>query len=125
MVNTMVPLVPPGVVIVTFCAPGVAPAAIAKVAVTVVEFVTLSPDTVMSEPALILVAPVRLVPVRVTGTVVPTTPVFGAKLERVGAGVVPALCSATAAHDHDCGEPEVIPGAIAAGVAIKYACIVA
>src|ERR1700738_2807276 len=65
-------------------APG---AAMARDAVTVVEFTTVmllattsAPDTFTAD------APVRLVPVRVTGTLVPITPVLGAIEVSVGAG---------------------------------------
>jgi hypothetical protein len=71
-VNVMALVTPVGVVTVTFRAPAVAPAAMTKLAVTVVAVgvpvmvaVTLVPDTVTAE------APARLVPVRVTATVVP------------------------------------------------------
>ena len=78
-VNVTVLVVPMGVVTLTVLAPVVALAVITQLALTVVAVgggammvhVTPVPDTVTS------VAPVRLVPVRVTGTVVPRTPEVG------------------------------------------------
>jgi hypothetical protein len=88
-VNVTVLLVPPGVTTATFLAVSAAPAVMVKVAVTVVLFtttrlltVTPAPDTLMAE------APVRLVPVSVTGTAVPLTPELGAIEASVGAGMV-------------------------------------
>lgn len=84
--------VPIGVVAVTFRALSVALAAITQFALIVVEVdvvtaqVTPVPDTVTP------VAPIRLVPVRVTGTVVPRTPVFGA----IEASVGPCTVNVTA-----------------------------
>jgi len=74
-VNVTVLLVPPGVVTLTVLAPSVALAVMVKVVVTVVEVevkapavTPLPPDTVTA------VAPVRFVPVKVTGTSVPRAP---------------------------------------------------
>lgn len=70
-------MVPIGVATVTFLAVCAVPAVIAQLALTVVEVdvipvqVTPPPETVTA------VAPVRLAPVRVTGTVVPWAPVIG------------------------------------------------
>ena len=83
-VNVTVLVVPMGVVTLTVLAPVVAAAVMAQFALTVVAVdvmpvhVTRVPDTVTA------VAPVRLVPVRVTGTVVPRTPVVGAIEVKVG-----------------------------------------
>jgi hypothetical protein len=82
-------LVPPGVVIVTVLGPPVMPAlgAIVKVAVTEVLLATVRLDTVNPWPeTVIAVAPVRLVPVRVTLTDVPRTPEVGEIDVNVGAG---------------------------------------
>src|SRR4051794_21809422 len=119
IVKTTAALVPFGVVIVMFFAPSVAPGAMAKSAVTVVALDTTRFDTVIPDPALIAVAPVRFVPVRVTGTVVPTTPVDGETLVSVGVGDAATLSSATAAHDHACPVADVVPGVIDVGVAMK------
>jgi len=84
-VNVTVPLVPPGVVTLTVLAVAAAVDGIANVAVTVVAFTTVMPLTVMSPPDTVTaVAPVKLVPVRVTGTLVPLTPVVGAIEVSVG-----------------------------------------
>ena len=85
-VNVVV-AVPPGVVMVTVRADRVAPVVIVKVAVAVVELATVKALTVTPEPDTVSdVAPVRLVPVSVTGTAVPRTPEFGAIEVSVGAG---------------------------------------
>jgi hypothetical protein len=79
-------LVPPGVVTVTFLAVRAAPFVIAQFAVTEVEVATI-PRQVTPPPAIVTaVAPVRLVPVSVTGTVVLCVPVIGAIEVSVGAG---------------------------------------
>jgi hypothetical protein len=68
-VNVTVLLLSVGVVMLTFLAVVLAPAAIAKVAVIVVSFTTLKPLTVMPLPETVTAVAVdRLVPVRVTGT---------------------------------------------------------
>ena len=70
-------VVPIGVVTVTFLALWVAPAVIAQLALTVVA-VDVIPVQVTPPPEMVTaVAPVRLVPVRDTGTVVPWVPVGG------------------------------------------------
>jgi hypothetical protein len=70
---------PAGVVTVTFLAVSVAVGAIVKVAVTVVALTAVTPLTVMPPPDTVTaVAPVRSVPVIVTGTMVPCAPVGGA-----------------------------------------------
>ena len=70
-------VVPIGVVTVTFLALRVAPAVIAQLALTVVA-VDVIPVQVTPPPKMVTaVAPVRLVPVRDTGTVVPWVPVGG------------------------------------------------
>jgi hypothetical protein len=84
-VNVTVPVVPIGVVTETFLAVRLALAAMTQFALTVVAVgvpvmvqVTFVPDAVTA------VAPVRLVPVSVTGTVVPRAPVVGAIDASVG-----------------------------------------
>jgi hypothetical protein len=77
-VNVTVLLVPPGAVTLTVLAVSPALAVIVKVAVTVVSFTTEIPLTVTPDPDTVTaVAPVRPLPVKVTGTLVPRTPVFG------------------------------------------------
>jgi hypothetical protein len=86
-VNVTLPLVPPGVVTLTVLAESVAVPEIVKFALTVVAFTTVRPLTVIPVPeTLIALAPVRLVPVRVTGTVPPRVPVVGLIEVRVGGG---------------------------------------
>jgi len=71
-------LVPPGVVIVTALAVAAALDVMAKFAVTLVSLTTVRPVTVTPPPGTVIaVAPVNPVPERVTGTVVPRTPVLG------------------------------------------------
>src|SRR5476651_102444 len=65
------PVVPPGVVTVILRLPWAAAAVILNVALICVELTTETIVAVMPAPALMEVAPVRLVPVRVTGTVWP------------------------------------------------------
>jgi hypothetical protein len=85
-VNATVLLVPPGLVVtLTVLAPSAAPTVITQLALTVVEVeplvmlqVTPVPDTVTA------VAPVKPVPVRVTGTTAPRDPVVGAIEVRAG-----------------------------------------
>ena len=77
--NETVLLVPPGAVTLTFLGVVSAPAVIAKDAVTVVSFTTVRPLAVTPVPdTLIAVVPVRPLPVRVIGTLVPCSPNPGA-----------------------------------------------
>jgi hypothetical protein len=88
-VNVTVLLVPPGVVTLTVLAVSAAPAEMVKFTVTEVSFTTWIPATPTPEPeTFTAVVPVRLVPVRVTGTTVLRTPVLG--LIEVNAGAVGA-----------------------------------
>jgi len=88
-VNVTLPLVPPGVVTVTFLAPRAALPPMAKLAVTEVALTTLTPLTVTPVPdTLTALVPVRFVPVRVTGTVAPCAPVLGLIVVSVGGGIV-------------------------------------
>lgn len=85
-VNGTVLLVPPAVVILTVLALSVAVVEMVKVAVAVVAFTTVKPLTVIPVPEWFkAVAPVRLVPVSVTATTVPRTPVAGVIEVNVGA----------------------------------------
>jgi hypothetical protein len=80
-------LVPPGVVMLTALVPRAAPAVMLNVAVTVVAFTTttlLALTPVLEK--LTAVAPVRLVPVKVTATVVPRAPEVGVSEVSVGTG---------------------------------------
>jgi hypothetical protein len=71
-------LVPPGALMVTFLAPTVAVAEIANAAVTVVSFTTVRPLMVIPLPDTVMaVAPVKPLPVSVTGTLVPRAPDVG------------------------------------------------
>ena len=83
-VKVIPPLVPPVVVTVTFLAPAVAVGAIVKVAVTVVD-VDDTDAKVIPERA-VIVAPLRLVPVRVTDTASPAFPDGGLTALSVGSG---------------------------------------
>ena len=78
-VNAILPLVPPGVVTLTFLAVSAAVAEIVNVVVAVVAFVTVTVPTVTPPPEMATVVPaaVKFVPVSVTGTAVPRTPVLG------------------------------------------------
>ena len=82
----------PATLTVTVLAPSVAPAVMVNVAESVVELVTVTPLTMIPPPppppeTATVVSPVmKLVPVRVTGTVVPRTPVVGAIEVNVGVG---------------------------------------
>ncbi len=89
-VNVTVLLVPPGVVVMlTVLEPVVAEVEIVNVAVTVVSFTTVRLLEVTPEPdTVIAVAPVRPVPVRVTGTLVPRTPELGAIVDSTGPNTV-------------------------------------
>lgn len=83
---------PPGVV--TVISPELAPVGTTKVSVvasTTVKLPTLAPFSVTA------LAPVRLVPVTVT--VVPTRPLLGVKLTKVGAGIIGAITVNVAAAD--------------------------
>lgn len=105
-VNVTALLVPPGVTTVTFLAPAVP--AITQFAVTVVAVgvpvivQVLPPDTFTA------VAPVRLVPVRVTGTVVPLTPDTGEIEVSVGAGGATPLPVASTAPTSTQACPSVL-----------------
>ena len=86
-VNASVLLVPPGVVTLTVLAPAVAPVEIAKVAVTSPAFTTLTLLTVMPLPdTFTAVAPVRLVPIRVTVSICPRAPEGGEIEVNAGTG---------------------------------------
>jgi hypothetical protein len=83
------PVVPPGVVTLTLRDVRAAVPVMVKVAVTVVEFTTVRPLTVMPVPeTFTAVAPVRPAPVRVTDRLVPRTPVTGLIEDNVGAVTV-------------------------------------
>jgi len=95
-VNVTVLLGPPGVVMVTVRAETVAVPAIVKVAVAVVALTTVRPLTVTPVPeTATAVAPVRFVPVSVTGTLVPRTPEIGEIELSVGAGTLAVTLPAT------------------------------
>ncbi len=64
--------------------PGVMADAIAKFAVICVELTTFTPLVVMPAGVFTVVPDVKLVPVNVTGTLVPATPVFGLMDDNVG-----------------------------------------
>jgi hypothetical protein len=84
-------LAPPEFVTLTFLAPFTAAPVNVKVAVTVVEFTTVTLPTVTPAPLMLTaVVPVRLVPVRVTETVVPRIPRIGVIEVRLGATTVNA-----------------------------------
>jgi hypothetical protein len=88
-VKVTVLLVPPGAVMLTFLAVSAAPVVITKFAVTVVSFTTFKLLTLTPAPdTAIAVAPVRFVPMRVTGTVIPRWPELGAIDAKVGTGGV-------------------------------------
>ena len=71
-------LVPDGVMTVTLCGRSEAFGLIAKIAFNVVEFVPLTPLTVISVPASTVVCPgAKSVPVRVTSTLAPMAPWSG------------------------------------------------
>jgi hypothetical protein len=86
-VNVTVLEGPPPVVTLTVLFPSAAPAVIVKVVLIVVEFATTNAPWVTPVPEMVIaVAPVRLVPVRVTARFVrPRTPVLGAIVVSVGA----------------------------------------
>ena len=86
-VNGTVLLVPPAVVMLTVLAVSAAVAEMVKVASAVVGVRTVKPLNVTPVPEIVTpVAPVRFVPVKVTSTTVPRTPVGGAIEVNVGAG---------------------------------------
>jgi hypothetical protein len=78
-VNVTGLVIPPGVETLTLRAPVAARLAIVKVVVTVVSLITTRLLTVTPVPVMVTAkAPVRFVPVSVTGTAVPLSPVLGA-----------------------------------------------
>ena len=85
-VNGIVFVFPIGVARPRFRIPSVAPFGITRFAVTEVGLTTVRPVAVIPDPPrpFTPVAPVRLVPVKVTGTVEPRAPEFGAIDVRVG-----------------------------------------
>src|SRR6185369_12258142 len=85
-VNVCALLVPPAVVTVTLRAVAEALAAIVNVTVKLVVLATFGVPTVMPVPlTFTVVAPItKFVPVRVTPTAVPATPVFGCTFVNVG-----------------------------------------
>ena len=86
-VNAAAPLVPPLVVIVTFTAPSAALAAMVSVAVICVGLTTVTLLTAIPVLFVDTVAPdTKFVPVRVTGTLAPWTPLAGLIEVRVGGG---------------------------------------
>jgi len=87
-VNVTGLLVPPGLLTRTDLAVAAAVVDMAKVAVTVVELTTVTPLMVMPPPVTSITVPagVKLVPVRVTDTLVPRAPDVGAIDASVGAG---------------------------------------
>jgi len=91
-VKVTVPVVPPGLVMLTFLAPVAAVAEMVNVAVTVVGFTTMMLLAVIPVPPVMLtaVAPVRFVPVRVTATAAPRTPLVGVIEVNVGKTTVKA-----------------------------------
>src|SRR5256885_10915805 len=95
-VNVTVLLVPPGVVTLTVLAPSAAVPVMVKVVVTVVEVRVKAPALTPVPDMVAAVAPVRFVPVKVTGTVVPRAPDVGAIEVSVGGPVVIAPVNSTA-----------------------------
>jgi len=83
-VNVTVLLVPAGVVTLTVLAERVAVFEIVKVVVTVVEVTVKAPTVIPVPDTFTAVAPVRFVPVKVTGTMVPRVPDVGAIEVSVG-----------------------------------------
>jgi hypothetical protein len=92
-VNVTELLTPPCVVTVTFRAPVAAFAAMAKVAVAVVELVTCMLLTLTPVPPTVIAdkPPSRAVPVNVTGVEVPAGPLAGLMLVNVGVSGVAAV----------------------------------
>jgi len=95
MVKVTAPLVPAEVVTVTLAAPVVALLAMVKVAVICVALTTL---TLLTDTPLLLVFTVapetKPVPVSVTGTEVPCSPLLG--LTEVSVGITPRMVKVTA-----------------------------
>ena len=88
-VNATGLVIPPGVDTVTFRTVVAAVTLTVKFAVTVVSLTTTMLLTVTPVPEMLTAkAPVRFVPVRVTGTTVPLSPVLGVMDVRVGAATV-------------------------------------
>ena len=94
-VNATVLLVPPGVVTLTVLAESVAVAEMVKVVVIVVELTVKGPTVMPVPDTFTAVAPVRLVPDRVTLTTVLRWPVLGVIEASVGAAT-PAPANSTA-----------------------------
>ncbi len=67
-------------------ADGVAVGAIVRVAVSVVSLGVATSAIATSEPVMMSAAPVRLVPVSVSGTVAPTSPAAGEASVTIGGG---------------------------------------
>lgn len=86
-VKVFAPVVPPAVVTVTFRSPNAAEPPISKSAVSEVPLLTLTFLTVTFDPltATVVEPEMKFVPVRVTETVVPCTPVVGLTAVSVGA----------------------------------------
>jgi len=95
-VNVTVLLVPAGVVTLTVLAERVAVFVIVKVVVTVVEVTVKAPTVTPVPDTFTAVAPVRFVPVKVTGTMVPRVPDVGAIESSVGGPVVVPPVNSTA-----------------------------
>ena len=95
-VNVTVLLVPAGVVTLTVLAERVAVFEIVKVVVTVVELTVNAPTVIPVPDTFTAVAPVRFVPVKVTGTMVPRAPDVGAMEVSVGGPVVILPVNSTA-----------------------------
>jgi hypothetical protein len=87
-VNGTVLLVPPGVVTLTLRTLRAAPVEMVKVALICVILITVTPLTATPPPetATVVAPAMKLVPVNVTATAVPRTPVGGAIEVKVGAG---------------------------------------
>ena len=86
-VNGRLPVFPPGTTTVTLWLPRPAPLAMVNVAVIVESLTTVKPLTVMP-PTLMPVAALRFVPVSVTGTDDPRTPLLGLICVSTGATTV-------------------------------------
>lgn len=96
-VKVRFPVVPPGVVTETFCAPSVAVAAMLNVAVMLVLLATTMPWTVMPPVAgtLMVLPAMKFVPVSATFTLVPCTPVVELIAVSVGTeGLTVNVCAA-------------------------------
>jgi len=94
-VNDLLPVVPPEVVTETFCVPKVALEASVRVAVIVVEFTTVRPETEMPAPVgtLMVLPATKFVPVKVTGTAAPWAPDVGLMDVSTGAGGFTLNCT--------------------------------